>query len=274
MFSGYFVPVIADTDELTNFELGIKGDFLDGRLRLNATYYNSEIENLQTTRFDPANVAFLVFIENVGDADVQGIDMDYMWAATDNLTISGAASWVDSEITRLNPQLVGIAAPVGSELPYSADFSFNVRARYDFDWESMGAEAYVQGALSYKGDSFAGITGNAFLQEDTARRVYGRGTGLTIVDHGGSYGGRGQATPGSFGLTSDGQFFRNSRYVQESYSIVNVAVGLQKDAMGFEVYINNLFDERAQTYIDTQNFVPTVSTNRPRTIGLRMSYDF
>ena len=274
VFNGFFVPVIADTDELTNIELGIKGDFLDGRLRVNATYYSSEIDNLQTTRFDPANVAFLVFIENVGDAEVQGIDLDYAWAATDNLTISGAASFVDSEITRLNPVLQGIAAPVGTELPYSADFSFNVRARYEFGLESMGADAYVQGALTYKGDSFAGITGNAFLQEDTTRRLYGRGTGLTIVDHGGQYGGRGQATPGSFGLTPDGQFFRNGRYVQDAYSLINVSAGLTKDQMGFEVFINNLFDERAESFIDTQNFVPTVATNRPRTIGFRMSYDF
>ena len=261
---------------MTNIELGIKGDFLDGALRLNATYYNSEIDNLQTTRFDPANVAFLVFIENVGDAEAQGIDMDFAWAATDNLTISGAASWVDSEITRLNPVLRGIAAPVGTELPYSADFSFNVRARYEFGLEMLGdgADAYIQGAMSYKGDSFAGITGNAFLMEDTARRIYGRGSGLTIVDHGGSYGGRGQATAGSFGLTPDGEFFRNGRYVQESFALVNVSAGLNKDQMGFEVYINNLFDERAATYIDTQNFVPAVATNRPRTIGIRMSYDF
>jgi outer membrane receptor for Fe3+-dicitrate len=205
---------------------------------------------------------------------VQGIDLDYAWAVNENLTISGAASFVDSEITRLNSQLEGIAAPVGSELPYSSDFSFNVRARYDFSWDALGADAYVQGALTYKGDSFAGITGNAFVMEDTTRRVFGRGSGLTIVDHGGSYGGRGQATPGSFGLTPDGSFFRNGRYVQESYSLVNVAAGMQKDQMGFELFINNVFDENADIFIDSQNFVPTVATNRPRTIGFRMSYDF
>ncbi|MFT7527384.1 MAG: iron complex outermembrane receptor protein [Arenicella sp.] len=274
VFDGFFVPVIADTDELTNIEIGVKGEFLDNRLRMNATYYNSEIDNLQTTRFDPANVAFLVFIENVGDAEVQGIDLDYAWAATDNLTISGAASFVDSEITRLNPQLEGIAAPVGTALPYTADFSFNVRARYDFSLEKLGAEAYVQGALTYKGDSFAGITGNAYVMEDTTQRVYGRGSGLTIVDHGGGYGGAGQATAGSSGLLADGSLFKNGRYVQESYSLVNVSAGMNKDQMGFELYVNNLFDEHADVYIDTQNFVPTIATNRPRTVGFRMSYDF
>ena len=79
--------------------------------------YWAEITDLQVSRFDPSNVAFLVFMENVGDADSNGIDVDLMWAPTDNLTISGAASFLDTEITRINPQLQGVAVPVGSELP-------------------------------------------------------------------------------------------------------------------------------------------------------------
>ncbi len=55
----------------------MKGTFLDGTLRLNATYYQADIENLQVSRFDPSNVAFLVFMENVGDAESSGIDADF-----------------------------------------------------------------------------------------------------------------------------------------------------------------------------------------------------
>ena len=276
VFAGYVVPAVSTSDELTNFEFGLKGDFLDGTLRLNATYYNSEIEELQSTRFDPSNIAFLVFIENIGDADIQGIDLDYVWAPTDNLTISGAASWVDSEITRLNPQLQGLAAPVGSELPYTADFSFNVRARYDFEWEKMGAQAYVQGAFTYTGDSKAGIIGNANFAEDVTRRIYGRGSGLQIENEGGTFGASRTATflQGSSGLTSDGQFFSNGRYVQESYGLFNVAAGFNKDNLGMELYVNNLFDERATVHISTFDYTPTVATNRPRTIGIRMNYSF
>ncbi|NND81808.1 MAG: TonB-dependent receptor [Gammaproteobacteria bacterium] len=274
IYAGYFVPTIASTDEMKNFELGVKGDFLDGNLRLNATYYDSEITELQTHRFDPANVAFLVFIENIGDADVSGIDADFTWAASDNLTISGAASYVDSEITRLNPELVGVAVPVGSELPFTADFSFNLRGRYDFEWSRFGADGYIQAALTYKGDSVSGISGSAFLVEDTLRKVYGRGSGLEIQAEGGGFGATNQTANATFGVGPDGRFL-SGRYVQQSYSLVNVAAGFKRDdALGFEIYINNLFDERAETYIHTQQFLPTVGTNRPRTIGMRMSYEF
>ncbi len=104
-YSGYVVPAVARTDTLENIELGFKGDLFDGRVRLNATYYHSRIENLQTSRFDPSNVAFLFFVENVGDAEINGLDVDFQWAATDNFMLVGAVSWLDTEITRLNPQL-------------------------------------------------------------------------------------------------------------------------------------------------------------------------
>lgn len=275
-FAGFVVPAIADTDELTNFEIGLKGDFLQSRLRLNATYFNSEIENLQTTRFDPSNVAFLVFIENVGDADIQGIDTDFTWLATDNLTISGAASWVDSEITRLNPQLEGISAPVGSELPFTADFGFNVRGRYEFELAKFGGDGFVQAGLVYTGDSLSGIVGNANFVEDTTRRIFGTGSGLEIRNEGGTFGSSATATeiPGSTGLTADGQFFANGRYVQESYSIVNVSTGVNKDGWGVELFVNNLLDEEGIVNINTADYTPRVSVTRPRTVGLRFRWDY
>ena len=69
---------MALTDDLTSYEVGMKGDFADGRLRFNATWYHSAIDNLQLSRFDPSNVAFLYFIENVGDAEING------WTRTSN----------------------------------------------------------------------------------------------------------------------------------------------------------------------------------------------
>jgi len=276
VFEGFVVPIVALTDELTNFEVGIKGDFFDNTLRLNATAYTSEITDLQTTRFDPSNIAFLVFIENVGDAEVQGLDLDFTWVPTDNLTIQGAVAFVDSEITALNPQLVGLAAPVGSELPFTADFSFNLRGRYEFDIPSFDAGAFVQGGVVHTGDSFSGIIGNANFVEDTTRRIFGAPSGLQIVNEGGTFGSTqvATATPGSFGLTPDGQFFQNGRYVQEGYTTFNFAAGINKDNWGAEFYVNNLFDEVGVININTADYTPRVSVIRPRTVGIRFNYSF
>ena len=269
-YEGYRVPAIAVTDEMDNYEWGIKADLFDNTLRVNATGYYSEIDDLQVSRFDPANVAFLVFIENVGDAEILGADGDFTWAPTANLTIAGAFSFVDSEITRINSQLEGISVPVGSELPFTPDFSGNLRARYDFDLPiNGGTGAYISAGLSYTGESKSGIAGSAYAVEDTLRRTHGgRGSGLKIADEGGNF------AAGNCGAYDAPIPCKNGRYVQDDYVLLDLAVGVRSDTWGAELFINNVTDERAELHVDTLQYVPKVVTNRPRTFGVRFSYDY
>jgi len=269
VYDGYRVPAVALTDKMDNYEWGIKADFFDRTLRVNATGYYSEIDDLQVSRFDPANVAFLVFIENVGDAEILGADGDFTWAPTDNLTIAGAFSFVDSEITRLNDQLVGIAVPEGSELPFTPDFSGNLRARYEFDVPVMGgANAYLSGGLSYTGESKSGIAGSAYHVEDTLRLTHGRGSGLKIADEGDEFFG------GNCGTYDNPSNCRLGRYVQDDYVLLDLAVGMRSDTWGAELFVNNVTNERAELHVDTLQYLPKVVTNRPRTFGVRFSYDY
>lgn len=265
-FEGFRIPVYSTTDTLDNYELGIKGDFFDGQFRVNATAYYSEIEELQTSRFDPTNISFLVFTDNVGDAEIKGIDADMTWLATDDLVINAAFSLLDTELTRVNDELVGIAAGVGSELPYSAKFSGNVNARYFFELDG-DRRGYVNGSISYTGDRLAGMIMDAYVMEDATQLIYGTGSGLKIEQEADVYEGVTYAD-------SNGATFRGGRYVQESYILTNLAVGVTNDVWKAELYIDNVFDERAILNIDTQQFTPKVVTNRPRTIGIRFSYDY
>ena len=275
-FVGFRIPVSSQTDDLDNWELGFKGDFLDNTLRLNATAYYSEISNMQLSRFDPTNINFLWFADNVGDAEIIGIDGDFIWYPTNNLTVTGAFSALDTEITRLNAELQGIAAPVGSKLPYTADFSANIRARYDFDIPALGdmtgLRGYVSGGVAYTGDSVSGIKMDAYVVEDTMQRVYNvAGSGLAIQQEASAYLG----APGTTVLQDfPGGEIPGGRYIQEAYSIVNLAAGVRNDQWTAELFVDNAFDENAQVYIDSQQFTPHVVTNRPRTIGLRLSYDY
>jgi outer membrane receptor protein involved in Fe transport len=267
-FTGYVVPATAVTDTLENVEIGFKGDITD-RLRLNATYYMSEITDLQVSRFDPSNVAFLFFIENVGDAEINGLDIDFQWAATDNFTLQGAFSWLDTELTSINPQLEGIAVPVGSELPFSSDIAGNLRARYDFPLDSMQADAYISASVNYRGESVTALIGSAEFFDDTLFQQTGRTSGLKIQNEGGTYG----TVPipdgaGGFRLPS------NSRYVNPSATTVNAAIGFNKDAWGLELFVDNLTGEEAPVVQVAGKFTPEMTVQRPMTIGLRFNMDY
>ncbi len=265
VYEGYVVPAVAVTDELENIELGMKGEFLDRTLRINASIYWTEITDLQVSRFDPSNVAFLVFMENVGDADSNGIDIDFQWAPTDNLTISGAASFLDTEITRLNPQLQGVAVPVGSELPLAPDFSGNLRARYDFELPGVGANAYVTGSVTYRGTSLAGIVGSAAFMDDTALLAYGSTSGLGLEEEG-----------GNFGTVTDstGALPANTRFVNESATVLSASAGIMKDSWLAELYVKNITSQEGAVVQTAGKFTPEATVNRPRTIGVRLSYRF
>jgi len=264
-FDGFRIPVYSTTDSLDNIEIGFKSTLLDQSLRFNATAYYSKISDLQTSRFDPTNISFLVFTDNVGDAEIKGVDGDFTWVATDNLVISGAFSFIDTELTSINDELVGIAPAVGSRLPYSAEFSGNLQAEY-FYHVSDDITGYINGSISYTGDRLAGMTMDAYVVEDATNLVYGAGSGLSIQKEADVYSGVNYQD-------SNGQTFAGGRYVQDSYVLANLSFGVTNDEWKVELYIDNLTDKSAVLYVDTQQFTPKVVTNRPRTIGLRFSYD-
>jgi len=265
-FDGFRIPVYSTTDSLDNFEVGFKSTLLDQNLRLNATAYYSDISDLQTSRFDPTNISFLVFTDNVGDAEIRGIDGDFSYVATDNLILSGAFSLIDSELTSVNPELDGIAPPVGSQLPYSAELSGNLQAQYYFELDG-DLTGFVNGSVSYTGDRYTGMTMDAYVLEDATNLVYGTGSGLDIKREA-------ELFTGVNYTDSNGNAFAGGRYVQDSYVLANIAIGVTNDTWKAEFFINNITDESAILYVDTQQFTPKVVTNRPMTVGFRFSYDF
>ena len=60
----------------------------------------------------------------------------------------------------------------------------------------------------------------------------------------------------------------------DSYTIVDMAVGVTNENWRFELFGDNLFDERAQISGNYVNDRPRITTNRPMTIGFRVGYDY
>ena len=268
VFENYVVPAVAVTDDLRSYEVGMKGDFFYGLMRLNATLYRSEIQNLQLSRFDPSNVAFLFFIENVGDAEASGFDVDFQWAPTESLLFTGAFSIAGTELTRLNPQLQGIAVPVGSELPLTPRFGGNLRARYDFTLDWLGADAYLQGSVNYRGTTVSGLIGSAEFMDNTLLLQSGFGSGLKMQEEGGTFG----TVPIREGINH--RLPVNSRFINPAATTMNVSFGVAKDGWMAELFIDNISDEEARVMQIAGQYTPELSMQRPRSMGLRVAYDF
>jgi iron complex outermembrane receptor protein len=84
-----------DPEYIDAFTIGSKNRFLDNTLQLNAELFYWKYEDQQVTYFTTLNSASAFPIAN-GDATIQGLDVDVIWAASDRTTISGNVQFLDS----------------------------------------------------------------------------------------------------------------------------------------------------------------------------------
>ncbi|MEO1039535.1 MAG: TonB-dependent receptor [Pseudomonadota bacterium] len=153
--AGYTVPFVLETDEVTNYELGWKMDLAGGDIRFNGAAFFVDIENLQTTIFDPS-IVNLFFSDNAANAEIRGIEGDLTWAPADipGLTVAGAFSILDTEITEVLTPTDDVVA--GAELAFAPSLQLNARARYE--WDAFGdMTAHAQGQLVYSDNSRSDI---------------------------------------------------------------------------------------------------------------------
>ncbi|MEL6472490.1 MAG: TonB-dependent receptor [Pseudomonadota bacterium] len=156
--NGYSVPFEVDTDEVQNYELGWKTFLLNGDLRFNGSAFFIEIEGLQTTIFDPS-ITNLFFSDNAANAEVMGIEGDFAFApaSIEGLTISGAFSALDTEITDV---LIPTGDVIeGEPLAFAPEFQGNLRARYEWPLEFAGQsyDAHIQPQIVYSSEAFTDI---------------------------------------------------------------------------------------------------------------------
>ncbi|MEL7043961.1 MAG: TonB-dependent receptor [Pseudomonadota bacterium] len=151
----FTVPFALDTDDVVNYELGWKLDLLDNSLRFNGSLFRVEVERLQTTIFDPS-ITNLFFSDNAADAEVTGIEGSVDWApaAIPGLTVTGAFSILDTEITDVITPTDDVIE--GDSLAFAPEFQGNLRARYVWDLAN-GMQAHVMPHLAYSDESFSDI---------------------------------------------------------------------------------------------------------------------
>ncbi|MEO0422482.1 MAG: TonB-dependent receptor [Pseudomonadota bacterium] len=153
--NGFTVPFTLDTDDVVNYEIGWKLDLFDRTFRFNGSAFLVDIENLQTTIFDPS-ITNLFFSDNAANAEIFGIEGDFIWAPgnVDGLTISGGFSFLDTEITEVLTPTNDVRE--GDELAFAPGFQATLRARYE--WQlSNGWTAHLMPNMSYSSEAFSDI---------------------------------------------------------------------------------------------------------------------
>jgi iron complex outermembrane receptor protein len=124
-------PGPTNEEENNTFEIGLKTDLLDGRVRINIAAFHNSIDDMQRELNVPdPDVIVLQGTINAGDVTIKGIEADFVALLADNFSVNLSYGWQDGEYDSVNP---AFAAFLGPELPrlaptnYSLGFSWDIR---------------------------------------------------------------------------------------------------------------------------------------------------
>ncbi len=88
----------ADPEQADQFEVGMKGDFLDGSLRTNiAVFYTVYDEIQRVTNGEDALGTPLQLLRNAAKATIPGVEVELTWSPTEAFSLQGSFGWIDPE---------------------------------------------------------------------------------------------------------------------------------------------------------------------------------
>jgi iron complex outermembrane receptor protein len=256
-------PAGYDSDNLVNNEIGIKAEFLDHRVQVNASLYNMKWSNVQLPLFDPVHLGNTTFDINGPTYTVKGIELQLVARVTEGLTVQGSSSWNSSNQTNApclssnivsagNPTPIGQCITQVNGVPYtnpygvlntapafSPPLQFNVRARYD--WKLAG---------NYSPFAMVGATHVGAMRNEPA------------------------SFPDGNSPTQNPPTTTLLLYTMPAYTTYDAALGVAKDNWTVQLNGSNIGNSDASTFTSSGQFIKSEVPLRPRVIMAQIGYRF
>ncbi len=88
-----------DTEQMINYELGIKGSWLDQRLQAQVAAFYQDRNDVQAkvSIFDPNTFGFDDYLANAGGGKTSGLEVELNYMASDALLLFASAGWLNAE---------------------------------------------------------------------------------------------------------------------------------------------------------------------------------
>lgn len=135
-------------EDITAYEAGFKGTFLDNRARINAAGFLYDFKNVQTTVSLNPLISTSRAVANT-DSEVYGFEVDGLFAFTDNISMRGSYSYTDGEVDDVINPVTGAISP-RDELQGTPKNQYLVSLNYDGDF--MDNEMFANITYSHKDD--------------------------------------------------------------------------------------------------------------------------
>jgi outer membrane receptor protein involved in Fe transport len=245
---GGILPPTYKPDKLSNYEAGLKSQWLDHKVTLNVAMFFMQWTDIQLDVSGSAadNPWWMRGTFNGGKAEQKGVEVNGAWQVTPQFKVEGSAFFADPEFSEetIYPD-GGLAIPAGTVMPISPEQKFWASAEYTLP-NFMGWDGNLWTRLSYS------------YQSEVWRST---GAIAEYVD-----------------ATTPEQKAAARELLMPSYSTGTLQVGFTADS-GWEtaLIVRNLFDETGYSYISGSNYGELFndprykyvrSLQRPRSISL------
>ena len=91
------VPASYEPETVTSYDIGYKGRLADGRVQLSAVAFVYDYVDLQAIYYTGAKVT----VDNIGQVDGRGVEIEVTAALSDNWTLRLGGSWLDTEAYKI-----------------------------------------------------------------------------------------------------------------------------------------------------------------------------
>jgi iron complex outermembrane recepter protein len=146
---GGIVPPEYRPDKTENYEIGVKGDFIDHLLSVDASLYYIDWKDIQIQLLNPATEK--EYNTNGSRAKSEGAELSLEVRPFTGLAAKGWVAWDDAVLTQAFPATSTVYGADGDRLPYSSRYSGNISVEEEFPISSQW-NGYVGGVVSYVGD--------------------------------------------------------------------------------------------------------------------------
>ncbi|MEO1246728.1 MAG: TonB-dependent receptor [Pseudomonadota bacterium] len=223
-------------DTVQNVELGAKTDWLDGRLRLNGAVYQLTWDDIQVQANDPQDGINGFGIINFPEADIKGVEAWLSWLPTDSLSVEATVGYNEGELSEDAVIFPGTAEEVFAP--------GGTRLPIVPDWQASLNLTYSIQQTWFGGQPY----------------VFAR------------YNYTGDSINSLAGIESNE--FQSPIRTQSAWSTLDLTLGVETETWSAALWIDNVTDEEAELFFNNRFNQQRSSTNRPRSYGVTLRYNF
>lgn len=248
------------------YEIGFKSELFDRRLRLNLAAFKYKVDDYQVRSAAAANPGSSLVL-NAATVKVDGVEMEFEAAPTDQLRLFGGVTWLDSRYSRFGGPGEAFQAPIvyPSILGQTAATTCPANLRGTRNPGVVAPGPWVGGYFTCFGD----VSGNQVSNAPKWAASFGATYTVPV------------SATGELRFTglyayNDGYFFEPDNIArQDSYHLLNASIEYRPtETLGVELWGRNLTNTDYAAQKITTGTGVTQTNGAPRTYGVNLKFDF